>query len=80
MYISIEKAELTISAQEARDIYRSVRKAIESDIQTHWRRHPDCFPKDEQPRLSIMKELSRMTCDNYEYDLLQLTKLLKNDE
>lgn len=80
MHLSIEKATITITDKEAYELYRSLRAAIEHSIKIYWRHHPESYPKDEQPRLSMMKELSRITGNNYQHDLLQLQELLEEKE
>ena len=71
---------ISLSKDEAMEIFYAVKHSIEDTIKTHWRLYPDRFLKDET-RLRIIKELCRITKYSYEVEILPLfLDMLKSDK
>ena len=77
MQIIIDNMEVRISWTEAVDIYRSLRNAIDYTIQTHWKDHPECFPRDESSRLKMMRSLAGVTGQDFQSHYDELLRSLK---
>ena len=58
MNIKYDKLMLNISSEECRDIFYSLRSAVEHAIDTHWQYHPDSYNKMESIKLSLLRTLA----------------------
>ena len=71
--------EISLSKDEAMEIFYAVKYSIEDTIKTHWRFYPDDFLKNET-RLRIIKELCRITNYYYESEILPIfLEMLERD-
>jgi hypothetical protein len=77
MQVIVDNMEVRISWKEAVDIYHSLRTAIDYTIQTHWKNHPECFPRDESLRLSMMRSLAGVTGQDFQFHYGELLRSLQ---
>jgi hypothetical protein len=76
MNISFEKITLEITRDEAYNLYSSLKYGLETSVKEHWVNHPNSFDKMEATRITMLRELSRFTGNDFEYDLKQIQDLL----
>lgn len=80
MNIEFDTVKIQFSMSEIYALKQSVCAGLEYTIKTHWVNHPDAFPDREHERLTILKNLCRITGDNYEYHFAELLKLIPKRE
>lgn len=80
MKITAQEIHLQIDNTEATDLFRSILVALKYTIVKHWRFNKSCWPENEKIRLRMLKELSIVTGNNYEWEFKQLMTLLNSDE
>lgn len=60
MKITIPRATLEVTAEEAIDLFHALKRGLSATIQSHWCRHPGVYSQQAASRIQMMKVLDCM--------------------